>query len=105
MLALRILTPVDILHPPISNLGTGGVASSFGKWRRRGPDIEIMYNWTKDGSGGSGASTVEVGIPSVCTVDASSIPNSQSNANGEAYSSLSTDLVQLISTSTGGAFM
>lgn len=90
--------------PVISNLGTGGVASSFGKWRQNGPDIEIMYNWTKDGSGGSGATTVEVGIPSVCKVSTSSIPNSQSSASGEVYSSLSTDLVHLISASTGGAF-
>lgn len=94
-------SPWTSFTPSISNLGTGSVASSYGQWRQDGDSAEVMYNWTKDGSGGSGASTVQISPPSTCTVDTSKLPNGASSASGEAYSSLSTDIVQMVGASGG----
>lgn len=87
--------------PSVSGLGTGSVASSYGKWRRDGDSIEIQYNWTKDGSGGSGASVVTTSIPTVCTPDTSKMPNGANFPSGEAYSSLTTDFVQMYDAGSG----
>lgn len=55
--------------PTIGNLGTGGVASSTGFYRRVGDTVEIEAQFTKDGSGGSGASQVNFTFPAGLTAD------------------------------------
>ncbi len=49
--------------PTVSNLGTGGLATNAGKWRRVGDSIEIQHYMVKDGSNGSGAVAVTVSLP------------------------------------------
>jgi len=93
------ITNWESYTPIISNLGTGGVASSYGKWRRVGDSIEILYNWTKDASGGSGASGIAVSLPSGIIADGSKVPNGGNIMTGEAYSSLTIPLIQIVEVS------
>ena len=50
-----VVTAWQDYTPVISNFGSGGggVAYSYGKWRRVGDSIEIEFRFAKDATGGS----------------------------------------------------
>lgn len=74
--------------PTVSNLGTGGLATNAGKWRRVGDSMEIVATAVKDGSAGSGALAVTWSLPSGYTVDTTKlqVPAGGFNSIGHAIS-------------------
>lgn len=81
-------TPVtDLINtftPTIGGLGTGGVSTASIKWGRHGDLLVGRLTWTKDGSAGSGASTVTMTLP--FTVDSTKV-NGTGDVVGNGYSS------------------
>lgn len=99
-----ISTPWQAYTPVITGLGTGSVASSFGMWRRAGDTLEIMYNWTKDGSAGTGSSPIYTSLPSGFTPDTSKMPNAAAISDGEVFTSLNLSLSQLVESNGSGGY-
>lgn len=99
-----ISTPWQAYTPVITGLGTGSVASSFGMWRRVGDTLEIMYNWTKDGSNGTGSSPIYTSLPSGFTPDTSKMPNAAAISDGEVFASLNLSLSQLVESNGSGGY-
>ena len=81
-------TPVtDLINtftPTIGGLGTGGVSAASLRWGRVGDQLVGRLTWTKDGSAGSGGSTVTMTLP--FTVDSAKV-NGTSDVVGNGYSS------------------
>lgn len=81
-------TPVtDLINtftPTIGGLGTGGVSAASIKWGRHGDMLVGRLTWTKDGSAGTGVSTVTMTLP--FTVDSTKV-NGTGDVVGNGYSS------------------
>lgn len=75
--------------PVVTNLGAGSYTAA-GKWRRVGDSAEIDLNFLKDGTPGSGGSTVTFSIPSGLVPDSTksaSAGGTQTSGFGQFYSS------------------
>lgn len=64
-----IITNWQSYSPSMAGLGTGSTSSRTAYYRRVGSNIEIYFDWVKDGSGGSGATVVTFELPTGLTAD------------------------------------
>lgn len=62
--------------PVATNLGSGGLASAAGFWRRIGDSMQVQFYILKDATAGTGSGVVEVSLPSGYTYDTSKIAGS-----------------------------
>ena len=91
-----VVTDWKAYTPTVSGLGTGTVSASAGFWRQVGDTAEIMFNWTKDGSSGSGASVIYTSLPPGLSVNVSKFPAGGNIVGDEAYSSINKSLVPVV---------
>lgn len=52
----------------LSGLGTGSATINYAEWSRVGPNIQLRFRFTKDGSGGSGSTAVAISVPAGITI-------------------------------------
>ena len=100
-----VVTDWKAYTPTVTNLGAGSVSASAGFWRQVGDTAEIMFNWTKDGTPGSGASQIYVSLPPGLSVNLSKFPAGGNIVGDEAYSTINKSLVPVVDGTGNGIYL